>query len=827
MSEKLLIPTLVPEWAKAPDRNESESSSLRRSQSRESSSQSRPTYHGIIELNLDYIVAQIKPLASLIENENRRRINEFNLGSSIGYGQFGKVYKARYQNHIYAIKSIAKKPWNAQQYSMNQTMKQIRLWRQKGRGYNITGDEAVMMMNVQKCRWEIYILSTLHSPYVVQLYKFLDSPISKAIWIVNEWCSLGELEWKRNSVDEIPSQWTQLLGDFDDIFNFVEKALYDLTQGLVYLKMQGCIHRDIKPSNILVDGKEKILKLSDFGCSILTPSVLPFQDDSLGDCFQAELNKIVGTPAFIAPELCQFGNPGSDDIRDGFKLDIWSAGVTLYGLLYNHLPFYGESEFDTYDKTINQSLENCLNGNRTNDLIIGRMLEKDPEIRINIEKLEELVKTDHKTLITPEVKQGKKSTTAAPTKKSPSEKNQTGIHKFFNKFFKLGKKDKTKNNSVTSSANPSSGSPTVSSGTVTSVPADMLPNDGPSNESNSSLKPGLLPQDDDDFSEPSLHSSLSSFEEPVQVSDLFKQSSTPLNTQDNPLPSDSGIIENTFSESESDPHRIDGYQRPHSTPGSLPQDTIKESDPIDRPNINLADKNEEENYDDEPRRLDGYDLPQHHDFPIHSRQFSIEPSEISSRRSNPELKTPPSKSTYHSRHPSSFDRQVTREINLAKNPHEDYYDTSLINSKQPSFQLSLPPEMIQERSPQPIIFTSQPSAGSATQSERRRHHHPTASMSTSSSSPIKIPTPMKALIHMGNSPVKEQDEIILQPDSPLKNHSRNLLRKTSRLAHSKDISNFQNYILHHGIGEAPPQDKHKSVLTEDLVEKYLNYADNS
>ncbi|GAV54719.1 hypothetical protein ZYGR_0AS00410 [Zygosaccharomyces rouxii] len=830
MSERLIIPTLVPEWAKPPTSNVSESSTpLRRSQSRESSSQLRPTYHGIIESNLDSIVIQIKPLASLIENESRRKINEFNLGSSIGYGQFGKVYKARLQNHIYAIKSIAKKPWNAQQYSMNQTMRQIKLWRQRGGGHNLTGDEAVMMMNVQKCRWEIYILSKLHSPYVVQLHKFLDSPVSKAIWIVNEWCSLGELEWKRNSVDEIPSQWSQLVENCDDVLKFVEKALHDLTQGLTYLKSQGCIHRDIKPSNILVDGKQKLLKLSDFGCSILTPPVLPFQDDSLDECFQAELNKIVGTPAFIAPELCQFGNPGTDDVRDGFKLDVWSAGVTLYGLLYNELPFYGESEFDTYHKAIHKSLENRLNGNRVNDLIIGRMLEKDPEIRIDTEKLQELVMMDHKLFLVP-VKQGK-FTTAATARKSPTEKHQTSMQKFFAKFFKLKKKDKTKKNSVATSANPSADSPAVSSGTFTSE-AGVLPNSGSLSKPSPSPKPSPLPQEDD-FSEPSLQSSLSSFEEPVQVSDLFKQNSAPLHSQEGPPPSDSGIIEGTVSAFESEPRRVDEYGLPHSTNESS-RALAQEPSHLHGRNTSSVDANADANYEDEPRRLDHYGFPQPHDYPTHSRQFSTEHSEEYFSHASFELKTPP-KPTHmtHSRQPSNLDRHTGRDIDLPnysqpsfqasmkEETRDDYYDTS-VTSKQPSFQLSVPPEIIQERSPQPVVSTSQPSSGSKNQYQH--YHQPNASMSTSSSSPIKIPTPMKALIHMGNSPVKEGTA---QHDSPLKGQGQSQPHKANGLAHSKDISNFQNYIFQQGTSDATPQEKHKSILTEDLIEKYLNYADNS
>ncbi|QLL34232.1 hypothetical protein HG536_0G00890 [Torulaspora globosa] len=376
----------------------------------------RPTYYGLIEANTAYIANFIKPYVKRIASNDGSSINGYSLGPSIGHGQFGKVYKAylKSKNSVYAIKMIPKRPWN-NQYSMNQTMRQIQIWRSRGAVAPISSDEAIMLMNVQKCRWELYAVSRLSSPYIASFKECLDSPQSKSIWIVTEWCNLGELKWCRSSCDQVLPQWEMLMPQCD-VLSFTRKALIDLVLGLRYLRSQGCIHRDIKPSNILVDGDRKLLKISDFGCCVLVPESLPFKNASLMECYLAELNKIVGTPAFIAPELCHFAESNIQNVQDGFQLDVWSLGVTLYCLQHNELPFCGDNEFDTYQKAMNLSLGSQLNGELLNDLVISRLLEKDPSKRIDIKKLADLV---------------------LPKDLTSKNKDNKPVRRFFNKIWKF------------------------------------------------------------------------------------------------------------------------------------------------------------------------------------------------------------------------------------------------------------------------------------------------------------------------------------------------------------------------------------------------------
>lgn len=104
-----------------------------------------------------------------------------------------------------------------------------------------------------------------------------------------------------------------------------------------YLKQHGVIHRDLKPENIIIEKSPHGLlnvKIIDFGFAI-------FKDDiSLEGC---EL--ICGTPSFIAPEI-YLGQTYD------YSSDLFAIGVNMYFLLFNELPFAGNTKEEVIIKTI-------------------------------------------------------------------------------------------------------------------------------------------------------------------------------------------------------------------------------------------------------------------------------------------------------------------------------------------------------------------------------------------------------------------------------------------------------------------------------------------
>ncbi|GLE04983.1 hypothetical protein PINS_up013967 [Pythium insidiosum] len=135
-----------------------------------------------------------------------------------------------------------------------------------------------------------------------------------------------------------------------------------LLSALDYLHRHSIVHHDIKPQNILLHHGKRAIKLCDFGASRAfnaKDAVLPFAG-------------VFGTPGYIAPELLM------GDKVYGPAIDMFSAGILLYEMVFGFMPFYPPSactyEALEFPRDSKASLQ-------VRDLV-ARLLVRDPAQRL-------------------------------------------------------------------------------------------------------------------------------------------------------------------------------------------------------------------------------------------------------------------------------------------------------------------------------------------------------------------------------------------------------------------------------------------------------------
>jgi eukaryotic-like serine/threonine-protein kinase len=135
---------------------------------------------------------------------------------------------------------------------------------------------------------------------------------------------------------------------------------------LAYAHRQGVMHRDIKPANIIVHRPTGTVKVTDFGVARLL------------DAARTRSGTLLGTPAFMAPELL-VGRSATA------RSDVYALGVTLFQLLTGRVPHESSSMAQLMRSIVNEpapdlrSLRPELGEGIAN--VVALALERRPELR--------------------------------------------------------------------------------------------------------------------------------------------------------------------------------------------------------------------------------------------------------------------------------------------------------------------------------------------------------------------------------------------------------------------------------------------------------------
>lgn len=247
-------------------------------------------------------------------------LNDFEIGSPLGRGRFGRVYLARdkYAHSYVALKAIFK----------SEILK--------------SGMEHQIIR-------EIEIQSRLKHPNIINLYTYFST--ENRIFLVLEYAAGGELY---NVLKNQP------LGRFSE--TTAAKYIYQVTDALHYCHLNKVIHRDIKPENLLL-GLDGSIKVSDFGWSVHAPSL--------------KRKTMCGTLDYLPPEMVKHEH------YDEY-VDNWCVGVLCYEFLVGKPPFESPDNNQTFKKIVGVQYKFpshvCL-GARD---LIRKLLVLKPEERLSL-----------------------------------------------------------------------------------------------------------------------------------------------------------------------------------------------------------------------------------------------------------------------------------------------------------------------------------------------------------------------------------------------------------------------------------------------------------
>eukprot|EP00727_Mastigamoeba_balamuthi_P006829 m51a1_g2767 putative tyrosine (836) ;mRNA; r:999894-1003775 len=222
----------------------------------------------------EYAVVTVKAETKL---STRIDVDELEVGTLVGEGSFGTVFRGTWRGNTVAIKQLR----NA-------------------------GD-----LNAKELLREIEVMECIRSPYIVGFFGAAIT--SSQVCLVTEYIENGSL--------------TAIMRKYNLSTQYKLLVSSNVASGMKFLHQSNILHRDLKPDNVLVLALSTkcqiVCKIGDFGTSRAVSA----------DNQSMKMTRGIGTPIYCAPEVL------SGSTQYDKSADVYSFAVMAYALWYETEPF--------------------------------------------------------------------------------------------------------------------------------------------------------------------------------------------------------------------------------------------------------------------------------------------------------------------------------------------------------------------------------------------------------------------------------------------------------------------------------------------------------
>ena len=187
-------------------------------------------------------------------------------------------------------------------------------------------DEFLSERFAERMRLEARILGLVEHPNIVPLYALETDERNAPVMVMKR---IEGLPWRVFIQDPAHPAFPE---DATDRLAWHLNVLMQVCDAVHYAHSRGMLHLDLKPDNVMV-GSFREIYLVDWGVAVSTDPKyrgwLPLAED---------VSEVLGTPAYLAPEMVDVGNRTL-----GPRTDVFLLGAVLYEILCGDPPHKGQT----------------------------------------------------------------------------------------------------------------------------------------------------------------------------------------------------------------------------------------------------------------------------------------------------------------------------------------------------------------------------------------------------------------------------------------------------------------------------------------------------